>query len=184
VNVPPAAEIERNQSFPGGMTMKTNSARLGLTLFAAALLLLVGAGSATAATQSLRDQTNFSIFVPCANGGLGETVEGIAKVHVVTGETTDENGGVHLHAQITLRGVGIGTVTDDKYQFHADEPFLFPNRINDPAEESFNGAFNFNFSALGLGDAPNFSGTWRQQITVNANGVVTMEKGLMTETCK
>ena len=37
----------------------------------------------------------------------------------------------------------IGTVTDDRYQFHADEPFIFANRINENAGGSFNGAFNF-----------------------------------------
>jgi hypothetical protein len=163
--------------------MKKNLVRFGITLFSAALLMIAGAGSAAAATQSLRSQEPFSIFVPCANGGLGETVGGIAKLHVVIGETDDGAGGYHLHAQITLRGVGIGTVTDDRYQFHADEPFIFADRINDNAGGSFNGAFNFNFAAIGLGDAPSYNGTFRIQVTENANGEVTMERGLMTETC-
>lgn len=163
--------------------MNKNSSRLGLTLFAAALLLLAGAGSAAAETQSVRALESFSVFVPCANGGLGEAVEGIAKLHAVIGETDDGAGGFHLHAQITLRGVGIGTVTGDRYQFHADIPFIVPNRINDPAEETFNGAFDFDLAVIGLGDAPSFNSTFRSQITVNANGEVTMERNLITETC-
>ncbi len=163
--------------------MKACLTRFALTLAAAALLILVAAAPAAAETQQFRDQTNFSIFVPCANGGLGENVEGIAKVHVVIGQTDDSAGGFHLHAQITLRGVGIGTVTDDRYQFHADEPFIVPNRINDNAGGSENFAFNFNFDAIGMGDAPNFHGTFRMQGTMNANGVITMEKGVITETC-
>lgn len=163
--------------------MKTRLTRFALTFAAVALLMLAVTAPAAAATQSLRSQEPFSIFVPCANGGLGETVEGIAKLHVVIGETDDGAGGHHLHAQITLRGVGIGTVTDDRYQFHADEPFIFADRINENAGGSFNGAFNFNFAAIGLGDAPNYNGTFRFQVTENANGEVTMERGIMTETC-
>ena len=155
--------------------MKKNLVRFGLTLFAAALLMLVAAGPAAAATQSVRALESFSVFVPCANGGLGEEVEGIAKLHAVIGETDDGSGGTHLHAQITLRGVGIGTVTGDRYQYHADIPFIVPNRINDPADETFNGAFDFDLAVIGLGDAPSFNATFRSQITVNANGDVTMD---------
>jgi hypothetical protein len=164
--------------------MKKNLVRFGLTLFAAALLMIVSAGPAAAETQTFRDQESFSVFVPCANGGLGEDVEGVLKVHVVIGQTEDGAGGFHLHAQIKLQGAGLGTVTGDAYRLHADEPlFIFANRINENSGGSFNGAFSFNVDAIGMGDAPNFHSTFRVQVTENANGVLTMEKEFFAETC-
>jgi hypothetical protein len=147
-------DTERNR------IMKAIFTRCALTFAAAAVLML---GSA---------------------GGAGETVDGLLKVHVVLGETADGAGGFHLHAQVKLQGVGIGTVTGDSYRLHADEPFIFVgDRINDTAGGAFNGAISFNVDAIGMGDAPNFHGTFRFQVTENANGVLTMEKGVMTETC-
>ena len=164
--------------------MKACFTRLALTFAAAAILTLVAAAPAAAATQQFRDQTNFSVFVPCANGGAGENVDGIAKVHVVIGETQDGAGGVHLHAQVKLQGVGIGSVTGDSYRFHADEPaFIFGNRINDNAGGSFNGSVSLNVDAIGMGDAPNFHLNFRIQVTENANGDLVMEKFFEGESC-
>src|SRR6185369_12282006 len=118
--------------------MKTNFTRCGLTFAAAALLILVAAAPAAAATQTFRSQDSYSVFVSCANGGSGESVDGIVKVHAVFGVTDDGAGG------------------------------------------SMNGAFNFNVDAIGMGDAPNFHGTFRMQVTYNANGVLTMDKGVFT----
>jgi hypothetical protein len=179
------ARVQSPTQTDGDIIMKKNLVRFGLTLFAAALLMLVGAGSANAATQTFRDQINYSIFVPCANGGAGESVDGIVKVHAVFGTTDDGAGGTHLHLSVKLQGVGIGAVTGDSYRLHADFPevIFLPERENDNAGGSMNGAFNFNVDAIGMGDAPNFHGTFRIQVTYNANGVLTMEKGVFTETC-
>ena len=163
--------------------MKAHLTRFALTFAAAAILILAAAAPAAAATETFRDQYAFSVFVPCANGGLGEQVEGVLKLHVVIGETDDGAGGSHFHAQLKLQGAGLGTVTGDAYRLHADIPEIFANRINDNAGGSFNGAFSFSVDAIGMGDAANFHGTFRFQVTENANGVTTMEKGVFTETC-
>ncbi|MFL6194259.1 MAG: hypothetical protein ACJ75H_08815 [Thermoanaerobaculia bacterium] len=164
--------------------MKAHFTRFALTFAAAAILIVAAAAPAAAATQTFRDQTNFSVFVPCANGGSGEYVDGILKLHAVIGETSDGAGGSHLHIQLKLQGVGIGTVSGDTYQLHADVPeFFFADRINDNAGGSFNAALNINVDAIGMGDAPNFHLTLHLQVTQNANGVTTMNKELMSETC-
>lgn len=166
--------------------MKTHVTRLALTLAAAATLILVAAAPAAAATQTFRTQDNFSVFVPCANGGSGESVDGIVKIHAVFGITDDGAGGSHFHAQFKLQGVGIGSVTGDSYQLHADIPeFLFADRLNDNAGGSMNAALNFSVNAIGMGDAPNYSLNVSIQVTYNANGVLTMQKGDLTpvETC-
>jgi hypothetical protein len=165
--------------------MNKNLVRLVLPGFAVALLLLVTTGPAAAETQTFRDLTTFSIFVPCANGGAGELVEGIAKVHAVFGITEDGAGGFHLHSSFKVRGAGLGTVTGDTYRFHAEEPVLSVDRANDPAGPGFNAAITFKIDVIGTGDAPTFSVDAHAQITVNANGEVAMEKGDFTvnETC-
>ncbi|HEX3528633.1 MAG TPA: hypothetical protein VH988_16335 [Thermoanaerobaculia bacterium] len=165
------------------MMMKARFTLLTLTLAAAALLILVAAAPASAATQQFRDQGPFSIFVPCANGGSGESVDGIVKAHFVFGETDDSAGGAHFHVQIKLQGVGIGSVTGDSYRIQADIPIIFYDRLNDNAGGSSNISFDYGVDAIGQGDAPNFHGTMRFQGTMNANGEITMEKNTFTETC-
>jgi hypothetical protein len=162
--------------------MKKNMARFGFALFAAALLLLVAAGPAAAATQTFRDQTNFSIFVPCANGGAGENVDGILKVLQVFGITEDGAGGFHGHLQIKLHGAGVGDVTGDTYQMHADIPFLFEH-VNDNAGGSETISVDFGLDAIGMGGASNFHATFQGHFTMNANGDVTVDKVTITETC-
>jgi len=165
--------------------MKAQLARFTLTLAAAAILILAAAAPAAAATQTFRGQDSFSVFVPCANGGSGESVDGILKVNAVFGETFDSAGGSHLHLQFKLQGVGIGAVSGDSYQVHANFPEIafIPDRVNDNAGGSSNIGFSFSVDVIGMGDAPNFHGTIRFQGTQNANGVITMDKAFFSETC-
>jgi len=163
--------------------MKAQLARFTLTFAAAALLMLVLTAPASAATQQFRDQGPFTIFVPCANGGSGENVDGILKGHFVFGETTDGAGGTHFHTQIKIQGVGIGSVTGDSYRMQADIPVIFFDRLNENAGGSSNIGFDFGLDAIGMGDAPNFHATMRFQGTMNANGEITMEKEFISETC-
>ena len=164
--------------------MKAHVTRFAaLTLAAAAVLILAAAAPAAADTQSLRSTSPFSVFVPCANGGSGENVDGILKEHDVFGETTDDAGGTHFHVQVTLQGVGIGDVTGDTYQVHADIPVFFFDRLNTGAGGSGNASFDVSVAAIGLGGAPNFHLDERFQITQDANGVITMNKTFISTTC-
>ena len=157
--------------------MKSHVTRT-LTLAAAGMLLFLAAAVPAAAdTQVIHDQDTFSVFVPCANGGLGETVDGLVKVHAVISETADAGGGFHGQFKLTLKGSGLGDVSGDTYRIHADVPIFLFTRANQNAEGSFNAAIDYSVDAIGQGGAPNFRLRARAQITVNANGVVTMEQG-------
>ena len=164
--------------------MKSHVTR-AMTLVAAALLVLATAVPAMAATQVIHDQQTFSVFVPCANGGLGETVEGLLKTRVVIVETVDAAGGGHFHLSLKLQGVGIGQVTGDTYRLHADIPLFFFERFNATAGGAENFALNYSIDAIGMGNAPNFHVNASAQVTINANGDVTMAKGDLVpeETC-
>jgi len=163
--------------------MKAHLTRFALTFAAAALLVVVATAPAAADTQTFRSQDTFSVFVPCANGGAGEVVTGILKVHAVLGETVDDNGGFHFHGDVKLQGVGIGSDTGDTYQLHADFPEFIADRVNDSVGDGFNASIDFSVAAIGLGGAPNFHDNLRFQITQNANGVVTMDKQFTSVTC-
>ena len=167
--------------------MKNHVTRLALTLAAAATLILAAAAPAAAATQTFRDQTTFSVFVPCANGGNGEVVEGLARVNVVFGTTDDGAGGFHAHTQVKLQGAGLGSETGDTYRYHADIPEIFYDRLNQTAGGGFNAALNFSVEVIGTGSgASTYTLSSNAMITINANGVVTMEKGspfFVVETC-
>jgi hypothetical protein len=90
------------------------------------LVLLAVAAVATAAgvtSAQARIVTNetvsyaYSGFVPCANGGAGELVNGTIDAHTVV--TSTVNGNVaswHFHNQ--LRGSLVGTVTGDTYRLN------------------------------------------------------------------
>ena len=56
-------------------------------------------------------------------------------------------------------------------------PLIFLSRLNDNAGGSSNAALDYTVDAIGQGGAPNFRLRARAQVTVNANGVVTMQKG-------
>jgi hypothetical protein len=163
--------------------MKAHLTRFALTLAAAAILIFAAAAPAAAETQSFRTQSPFAVFVPCANGGLGELVEGIAKEHDVFGLTADSAGGFHVHAQGTLQGVGIGDVTGDTYQFHQDFPDFIVDQANLTAGGASNFSFDINVAVIGMGAAPNFTMDFRVQGTTDANGVVTMAKTFVSASC-
>ncbi len=159
--------------------MKTHLMRLALTFAAVAVLMLMAAAPATAATQSVRYQDNFSVFVPCANEELGEVIDGIIKVHELVGLTEDGAGGFHFHAEANYHGVAIGSVTEDAYRI-VFNGVTFDNDVAGGGE-TFD--LILRGDAIGLGTASNFSMTIRSKVTVNAQGDVVVDKLVITETC-
>ena len=159
--------------------MKNGLMRLALTFAAVAVLMLMAAAPATAATQSIRYQDNFSVFVPCANGGLGEDIDGFIKVHELVGVTEDGAGGFHFHAEANYHGVAIGSVTGDVYRI----VFSGVTFDNDVAGGGETFDLILRGDAIGLGTAADFGTTIRSKVTVNANGDVVVDRFVFTETC-
>jgi hypothetical protein len=163
--------------------MKAHFTHFALTFAAAAILIFVAAAPATAATQTFRGQENFSVFVPCANGGLGEDVDGILKGLEVFGITEDGAGGFHVHVHLTFHGVGIGADTGDKYQMHVDVEDAPFEILNVTAGGSQSVSITLSADVIGMGDASNFHADLRGKFTVNANGVVTVDRFEFADTC-
>jgi hypothetical protein len=159
--------------------MKNCLTRFAQTFAAVAVLMLMAAAPAPAATQSIRYQDNFSVLVPCANGGLGEEIDGFIKVHELVGVTEDGAGGFHFHAEANYHGVAIGSVTGDTYRI-VFNGVTFDNDVAGGGE-TFD--LILRGDAIGLGTASDFSTTIRSKVTVNANGDVVVDRFVVTETC-
>jgi hypothetical protein len=120
---------------------------------------------ATAITENLQFPIVFDVFVPCANGGAGETVSLSGTLHEVFHITFDVNGGVHVKIHDQPQGIsGFGQASGAKYQATGvtqqqsnTNPFTFVN----------------NFRIIGQGPGNNFLVHQVFHVTVNANGAVT-----------
>jgi hypothetical protein len=159
--------------------MKSHLTPFVMIFAVAAILILAATAPAAAATTSFHDQQPFSIFVPCANGGLGENVDGIVKIHQVLGFTDDGAGGTHFHIEANVQGVGIGSVTGESYRF----------RFNGSQDENATagGAQSFEETIRNVVSSMDSDTTFTMTIvakfTVNANGDVVVDRGAPTVTC-
>ena len=119
-----------------------------------------------------------TVFVPCANGGLGEDVELSGTIHDLFHVTLNDNT-VHVKTHDQPQGVtGTGLVTGDKYQGTGVSQDEFTAAVGQ--EETF---IN-NFRIIGQGNGNNFLVHENFHITVNANGTITSFHDNFTVDCK
>jgi hypothetical protein len=119
-----------------------------------------------------------TVFVPCANGGLGEDVELSGTIHDLFHVTVTDNT-VHVKTHDQPQGVtGTGLVTGDKYQGTGVSQDEFTAAVGQ--EETF---IN-NFRIIGQGNGNNFLVHENFHITVNANGTITSFHDNFTVDCK
>ncbi|MGB7069598.1 MAG: hypothetical protein WBD22_08900 [Pyrinomonadaceae bacterium] len=112
---------------------------------------------------------DLSVFVPCADGGVGEIVELSGPLHIVISFTINNNRvSIREHAQ--PQGIsGVGQSTGDSYRAvgvtkdSANLPFT-----NGAATATFVN----NFRIIGQGPGNNFMVHENSHITINANGDV------------
>jgi hypothetical protein len=123
--------------------------------------------------------TERQVFVPCANGGVGEVIVISGELHALISVTLDANGGVHEHILFNPQGVdGVGLTTGLKYQ-----------RVG-VAEEDINGTVGSTdtfvevFDMIGQGPGNNFKLHVTSHITVNADGSLTASVANIFSTCK
>jgi len=95
--------------------------RRHVTLAAAALgaALIASATHAAASGKTLVQSVplTLSTSVPCANAGVGETVQLSGSLQLVNATTLDAAGGLHLYTHVNPQGVsGTGTVSGATYR--------------------------------------------------------------------
>jgi hypothetical protein len=151
-----------------------------LTLLATGTMTLAGITTANAETiQNIFVPIDLIVFIPCANGGVGELVEVTGRLHIVLNLTFDNAGGVHVKEHFQPQGIsGTGSTTGDKYQgtgvtqdeFNAKVGFEFTS-VN-------------NFRMIGQGSGNNLLVHETSHFTVNSNGTVTAIFDKFSVDCK
>ena len=161
------------------------SSRFALSLFAAVLLMaaLLAPAPVRAAADSIMINQVFSIamqvYIPCAAGGLGETVFLYGNLHDVYHITYNSAGGYRLHYSYNPQGIsGLGDITGTKYQ--ATGITLGGSTGQLGYEETFVN----NFRIIGAGTDNNFLVHETFHITINADGTVTASHDNFSVECK
>ncbi len=147
-------------------------ALLLLTVFML-MVVLLGPTSAQAAAATYTASLNFPIslfvYIPCANGGVGEYVVLTGNLHDVYSYTFDSAGGVRLTYSDNPQGItGLGWDTGDKYQGTGITRGGFSAMVG--YEETYVN----NFRMIGQGPGNNFQVHETYHITINANGTMTV----------
>ena len=135
--------------------------------------------AAVATTSNAFVTVAISVFVPCANGGAGETVTLTGNLHFQSHTTFDARGGLHTKIHTQPQGLsGTGEVTGDKYQGTG----VTQDRINVTAGVTF--TLVNNFRIIGQGPGNNFLVHNNAHITINANGDITADVDNFRAECK
>lgn len=134
---------------------------------AAQAVLAPAAEAAVAANQWT--QLSFEMLNPCN----GETIPMSGQMHFVSRATSDGNGGMHIGGAANARFDGVGQATGTAYVAAFTTPFSINARPPYPMSVSD----VYNLTVVGRGNATNFSAHFRFFMTVNANGIVTVERG-------
>ncbi len=124
---------------------------------------------------------NLTVFVPCANGGVGETVQLSGTLHtLVTAQINGNNVSGKFHFQ--PEGVsGLGLTTGLKYQATGVTQNSFKTSLQNGQS---NLTFVNNFRIVGQGPGNNFSVHENSHIAINANGDVTVTHDNFSIDCK
>jgi hypothetical protein len=141
--------------------------------------MIVPANAAVQANDTT--EINLTIFIPCAAGGAGETVDLTGPLHTLITFTINGNnvsGFFHFQPQ----GIsGTGEATGAKYQATGVTQESFKNSLqNGQANETFVN----NFRIIGQGPGNNFLVHETLHFTINADGAVTVSHDNFSADCK
>ncbi|HEX5073652.1 MAG TPA: hypothetical protein VFW03_10620 [Gemmatimonadaceae bacterium] len=120
-------------------------------------------------------------FVPCANGGAGEVVQAVGRIHRLMTSVVNPTGTVTVKTHSQPQGLtAIGLTTGDKYQATGvtQETDVFV------APFPFIAAFTNNFRFIGPGPDNNLLIHEEFHITINANGTFTVSNDHFSVECR
>ena len=126
-------------------------------------------------------EINLSVFVPCAAGGAGETVDLTGPLHTLITFTISGNnvsGFFHFQPQSIS---GTGETTGARYQATGVTQESFKNSLQNG---QVNETFVNNFRIIGQGPGNNFLVHETLHFTINANGAVTVSHDNFSADCK
>jgi hypothetical protein len=134
-----------------------------------------------AVQQNDTTEINLSVFIPCAAGGAGETVDLTGPLHTLITFTINGNN-VSGFFQFQPQGIsGTGETTGAKYQATGITQESFKNSLQNG---QVNETFVNNFRIIGQGPGNNFLVHETLHFTINANGAVTVSHDNFSADCK
>ena len=128
-----------------------------------------------------RFSTSFSVFNPCANGGVGEEVLFTGEFAFLNVVTDNENNFVYA-ARLLVSGEAVGLVSGDQYRYQvvsAPDPYKISSQNG---QAQFTTAANSHLVNLGSGEDAFLHQTFH--ITYTANGEVSAEVGNVSSGCR
>ncbi len=156
----------------------------GLKMLLATLVVAgvtAGVAAAVVTQNDVKQTTSWSDFIPCANGGAGETVSGTIDLHILLKSTVNGNnvsGKYHFQPQ---GGSLVGAITGDAYNPTGVTQGTFKGSLQ-------NGQFTAtdvnNYRLIGPGPGNNLLIHQVSHITVNANGDTTVTFDKPSVECK
>jgi hypothetical protein len=146
-----------------------------------ASLVFYSAHLAAEVVTNISEEINITVFVPCANNGVGEEVAVSGPLHTLIISNTNDNtlsGKVHFQPQ----GIsGEGLTTGSKYQATGVTQDHFTTSLQTgQATETFVN----NFRIIGQGRGNNFLVHLVSHVTFNANGDVTANHEIASTECR
>ena len=137
--------------------------------------------AASAFTDNFVAPLDQLVFIPCANGGVGEDVELTGRLHVLVHATLASDSNFVFKEHFQPQGVaGIGSVTGDTYHgTGATQDLTHYGRVG---QQTF--TFVNNFRIIGQKTGNNVLLHEVAHFTVNANGTVTASFDKLTAECK
>lgn len=138
--------------------------------------------AAVVSSETLTLPLKRTLWIACANDGLGEDVAIEGELVIRTHSTEDENGGVHLVTHVRPSGVvGVGAVSGLRYR-GTGGTFLHEGY----AADGFPAVYSFvnNFRIIGQGPSNNLSIHMTVHQTVNAGGELTADVDLSHSDCR
>jgi hypothetical protein len=159
--------------------MRRKSA-LGLALAGAVLSFFVARPGSAGVIVNEAVPFSETFSVPCANGGAGEDVLLTGFLHVLVAAKQDGSGGLHTVVHFQPMGLaGTGLTTGDVYRATGMTGETV-NGIDIPFEDTFVN----NFRLIGPGKGNNLLVHELFHVTINTQGVVTVEFEKLSEDCK
>jgi hypothetical protein len=157
--------------------------KFSLLVVVMVMVSLLGPTSALAAADTFTVNQSFPlymwVYVPCAVGGTGETVEITGNMHYVYHITSNSQGGYQLTIVNNPQGIsGFGLTTGEKYQGTGI------TRTNQNVNAGNEYTYINNFRIIGQGTGNNYLVHDNFHITVNADGTVTAYHDNFSIECK
>lgn len=131
--------------------------------------------------QNVSVPVALSVFIPCANGGAGETVDFTGDLHLLASFTINGNN-VSGKSHFQPQGIkGIGQITGDRYNAVGVTQESFKGSLQN---DQFTQTFVNNFRLIGPGPGNNLQIHENAHVTINANGEVTVVIDNFSVECK